>query len=189
MKKFFGGLIIVLSLGYFSGSAIAASIGYIEGTSGCCGNLTTVLSDYLIDRGDGSTTTAITPGTFNSLSAGDLLSTYDAILFPWFLPSSLTPDWNSVLLPYLQGGGGIVWEDPTNIGDIAGDAGFTQSVVSTVGTTVTVTASEPGLTDALVDALYVNNHMNFSALSADWTEWLVTVPLPQYSPNSVSDAS
>jgi hypothetical protein len=116
-------------------------------------------------RGDGSTIARISEATFNSMSVSTLLSSYDVLLFTWNSSGSLNADWNTRLLPYLTGGGGIIWEDDGNLGDLS-------PVVSAFnggGNPATV-VSVPGLTAApgiAINTSFVNNHIGFSMSSWD----------------------
>ena len=95
---------------------------------------------------------------FNALSVEDLRAAYDVLIFTWVSTNAINADWNTRLLPYMALGGGIVFEDPGNIGDLA--PGVSASGLG--GGSSTVTAVVPGLTDGIVSS-FVNNHIRFNA--------------------------
>lgn len=67
-------------------------------------------------------------GVFNSLSVEELRESYDVLIFPWQGSSVVNADWETRLLPFMELGGGIIWEDERNVGDlqpaITGNGGF-----------------------------------------------------------------
>ncbi len=83
----------------------------------------------------------------------------------WDSDPSLNVDWNDRLLPYLKLGGGVMYEDPNNVGDLTAVIGT--SIVDNGGESaigITVTAAVPGLTDGITD-FYDNNHIRFTSFS------------------------
>ncbi|GEM_PF-3433792 len=66
------------------------------------------------------------PGTFefisaaeyNLLSVQELRESYDVLIFPWGGNSSLDADWETRLLPFMELGGGIIWENENNLEDL-----------------------------------------------------------------------
>lgn len=74
----------------------------------------------------------------NAMSVADLIATYDILVVPWQISSTADLDWDSRILPFIEAGGGVLWEDPTNVGD--GD-------LSTSGVGLTSSSSiYPGIT-------------------------------------------
>ena len=67
--------------------------------------------------GAGSSLTSITNATFNATSVAALTSAYDLLLLPWEVEDSANLDWATRVLPYLEAGGSVLWEDPGNIFD------------------------------------------------------------------------
>jgi hypothetical protein len=55
----------------------------------------------------------------NAMTVAELIATYDLLVVPWQINSSANLDWNTRILPYMVAGGSVLWEDPTNILDIA----------------------------------------------------------------------
>lgn len=53
----------------------------------------------------------------NAMSVADLIATYDILVVPWQISSTADLDWDSRILPFIEAGGGVLWEDPTNVGD------------------------------------------------------------------------
>ena len=122
------------------------------------------------DHVDGSVT-RVSVSAFNAMSVADLLSTYDVLTITWNSSSSLDVDWDTRLKPFLEGGGGVLYEDPNNASDLSAILSTTScSGSSSQNLTVTV----PGLTDGVKSASdlgtssVANNH--FCATS--WASWL-----------------
>jgi hypothetical protein len=66
------------------------------------------------------TFTALTPGTFNVIAtAADLRAQFDVLLFGYASDGSVNAAWAGRLQDYLGLGGGIVFEDPSNIGELS----------------------------------------------------------------------
>jgi len=126
-------------------------------------------ADEVFASGDLSgSITNVTSSTFNSLSPTQLRSSYDVLLFGWTSsPTSLDTDWNTRLLPYLQQGGGIIWENPYELADLS--TAVTASIGS--GSNVTVSQTVPGLTDGVTDD-FVNYHITFSAWDSQLAPFL-----------------
>ena len=107
--------------------------------------------------------TRLTVAQFNALSPADLRAAYDVLIVTWASNASLNVDWNSRLLPYLQLGGGIIYDgDPNNIGDVS--AIVSASVTNIGGESASgigVTASVPGLTTGIT-GFFDNNHIEFA---------------------------
>jgi hypothetical protein len=100
--------------------------------------------------------------TFNSMTPAQLRASYDVLLFTWSGDPSLNADWNTRLLPYLNLGGNVIWEDNNNLPDLApaltlvnfdGSGGYA------------FVASVPGLTDGVV-AAFENHHIGVTAFTA-----------------------
>ncbi len=156
-------------------SASATSIGYVTGSTGnAASNLTTVVNGGLLTPTSPDTLTAISAATFNGLSTAALLATYDTIVLPWTVTSGLNADWNTVLLPYLNGGGSILWEDPANLGDLAasGLGLSTGNFYPGIGPGQISLVAPFG--DAGAEGYY---HIHFSILSASsaWSVWSTDV--------------
>jgi streptogramin lyase len=61
-----------------------------------------------IDRG-------LTDAQFDALTTSQLRAAYDVILVTYGSATDLNLDWNTRLLPYLQAGGDVIWEDVNNL--------------------------------------------------------------------------
>ena len=113
-----------------------------------------------IDSGDiAGTFTHLDAWGFNALSVDDLRANFDVLIFTWVSSPSINADWNTRLLPYMALGGGIIFEDPGNIFDLA--PGVTASWYGSYASS-TVSATIPGLTDGITSN-FVNNHVRFTA--------------------------
>ena len=75
-------------------------------------------SEY-VDDADKATYTEIKSNAFGKILAGsgaatELCADYDVLIFEWDSPDIKNLDWDT-LLDYMACGGGIIWEDTTNI--------------------------------------------------------------------------
>ena len=108
---------------------------------------------------------------FNEMSPAKLAGTYDVLIFYWKTSENVNADWTTRLLPYMAGGGGIIFEDPNNLTDLA--AGVSILGVhghATERNPITITIEPvPGLTTApnrftdgnATDATFINSHIIF----------------------------
>ena len=105
---------------------------------------------------------------FNEMTPEQLAGNYDVLIFFWKTSDNVNADW-ARLLEYMDFGGGIIFEDPNNVGDLA--AGV--SILGGSGSgPVTVTiqpvdglTTEPNpFTDgnATAEADFTNNHIIFA---------------------------
>ena len=99
------------------------------------------------------------------MNPAQLRQQYDVLIITWASAGTLNVDWNTRLLPYLQAGGGVLFDgDPNNVGDLS-------AVVSTTFTGtelsdgISVTTLVPGLTDG-INNLFANNHIRFATFPA-----------------------
>ena len=98
--------------------------------------------------------------TFNAIATADLRARFDVIIVTWASSSSLNVDWATRLRPFIEAGGGVIYEDPNNLADIAAivpgalvePGGYPIRRISGVNV--------PGLTDGINDS-YANNHIGF----------------------------
>ncbi|MDD5543521.1 MAG: hypothetical protein PHX83_10145 [Acidobacteriia bacterium] len=105
--------------------------------------------------------------TFNGMSPAQLRANYDVLLFTWESDSDINADWATRILPYLALGGGVIFEDPGNIDDLA-------AVITRGGSRSTsgaVLATVPGLTNG-VTASFSNAHMAFSSWDPGFTPFI-----------------
>lgn len=110
----------------------------IEG--GCCNNAEGNVS-YFVSQNPAYTWESVSNATINAMSVAEMNSTFDIIIVPWTIPSSLNMDWATRLLPYLEAGGNVLWEDPANATDgdldasglsLSGGNGYSSSDISLV---------------------------------------------------------
>jgi PKD repeat protein len=104
------------------------------------------------------TYTQISEAAFNAMTVANLRAAYDVLLFTWVSNGILNADWNTRLVPYMALGGGIVFEDPGNLGDLA--PGVTALNFDTSPPVISTLV--PGLTDGITNA-FDNNHIRFTA--------------------------
>ena len=125
-------------------------------------------ADDAFSSGDLSgTITRITATAFNALTPAQLRAQYDILIITWSSPSTLDVDWDTRLLPYLQAGGGVLFDgDPNNVGDLSAivDTSFT-TVGGESPAGIAVTTPVPGLTDG-INNLFANNHIRFATFPA-----------------------
>lgn len=130
--------------------------------AGVGGNFGNRAANAVFSSGDLSGSIArISEATFNSMSVPDLRAAYDVILFTWASSSTLNANWNTRLLPYLQLGGGVIWEDDGNLSDLA--AAITAVNVNAGGPWTV--APVPGLSDGISGA-FANTHIRFGSWTA-----------------------
>lgn len=122
-------------------------------------------ANLVFSTGDLSgTASRISHTTFNSMTVGELRAAYDVLLITWGTSTDLNADWATRILPFLQLGGGVLWEDPNNIGDLA--PAVAGSTLNNNGNIV-ISATVPGLTDGIVGdpGGFVNYHTQLTS----WT--------------------
>jgi hypothetical protein len=98
---------------------------------------------------------------FNSQTPAQLRASYDVIMVAWEAGGGFNLDWNTRLLPFLQMGGGVIFEDPSNISDLAPAVTGTFTGASTPYVVTPV----PGLTDGVVGTF--SSHIHFSVSAWD----------------------
>jgi VCBS repeat-containing protein len=105
--------------------------------------------------------------TYNALSPADLAATYDVLIFTWASSSTVNADWATRIRPYLELGGGVIFEDNVNVGELAPAISGTAAG----GGTSNVIAMVPGLTDGITNQ-FANNHITFSSWQAGFEPFL-----------------
>jgi hypothetical protein len=160
-------IIAAVSLGLTNDQASAAGHLRIAGVGGNYGNQ--AANDIGLDI-PGATTDRLTTAAYNAMSPSDLRAAYDVLIFTWFSSSSLDVDWTTRIKPYIDLGGGVIFEDDTNVGQLAGIPITTKS---TTHGGISVIGSVPGLTDGITDE-FVNNHITFDTWPASFTPFLQT---------------
>jgi len=116
-KMRFGAIACVLLLFGLSQnvSAQTINIGLLtEGsTSQAVNNITFFVSEHPEYTWDNVSSNA----ALNAMSVADLIATYDILVVPWQISSTADLDWDTRILPFIAAGGGVLWEDPTNVSD------------------------------------------------------------------------
>lgn len=107
----------------------------------------------------GGTATEISSTGFNTLSSAEL-GAYDLLVVGWHGDGTFNFDWETVLLPFIQAGGGLIFEAPASIGDLT-NTGF----VITEQNSSNNLAAYDGF---FGDAAFINTHMAITDLSSDW---------------------
>ena len=118
------------------------------------------------------TLTTLTPGGFDATSVASLVANYDVLLIGCCSSTTINADWNTRLLPFMNAGGGVIWENPydNNLSDLS-------AVISAIGpaggggSLFAVSATVPGLTDGINNS-FVNGHINISAHAASLSPFL-----------------
>lgn len=105
---------------------------------------------------------------FNSLSVEELRASYDVLLFTWATSTRLDVDFGTRLRPYLEQGGGIVFEDAGNTPDLAPGAWAAPKFPFMGPFTI---SSVPGLTSGVTDE-FPHNHFAFTSWDAHLTPLL-----------------
>jgi len=96
---------------------------------------------------------------FNTLSVEDLRASYDVLLFTWATSSRLNADFEARLRPFLEQGGGIVFEDAGNTADLAPGAQPAPKFPYMGPFTL---VSVPGLTSGVTNE-FPHNHFAFTS--------------------------
>lgn len=123
----------------------------------------------------------LTEAEFNARPPAELRALFPALIITWNSDPSLNVDWATRLQPYLQLGGGVLYEDPNNVADIADLVTVGHTSVGGDGGTWNVTASVSGLTDG-INGSFENNHIEFS----EWDS-AELAPFLSFSPDGESN--
>ncbi len=161
MQKFIIAALSVLMLLSVSSTASAFSIGLL--TDGSQNLAETNIAHYVADHA-GSSYTSISNATFNATSVATLASTYDVLVMPWYVNASANLDWATRIRPYMNAGGGVLWEDPTNLSDLTGSG-------ITFGSTGGYTSAGRTLVapfDANGAESHYHVHYGITAVTSDW---------------------
>lgn len=125
---------------------------------------------------DGADTTeGITNLEFNSMSTSELLSKYDVLVMPWQINTSANFDWDTILLPYLNGGGSILWENPNDLSELA-NSGLGLTTDTSIYSGIT-NETEISLTSPFGDNGAIGNfHIHYGITNAaDWDIFSVDI--------------
>ncbi len=131
--------------------------------AGIGGNQGNLAANEIFTSGDLSgSIDRISAVTYNAMTVEQLRATYDVLLFTWDSDPTLDASWNDRILPYLSAGGGVIYEDPNNVGDLS------PAVIGNeldAGGDITVSASVPGLTDGVRSdpGGFANRHTRFTS--------------------------
>ncbi len=165
MKKIIKLVSAFVMMALLSTAAHAAPfrIGHLNGGSQY--NATSNLTHYTSNHA-GTTYASIGNAAYNATSVADLAAAYDVLIMPWYVTGDANFDWTTRLLPYMELGGGILWEDPYNIGDLAGSGLTTCSSFGcgTLGTTRSLVSPF----DANGAESVFHDHFGITAVSSDW---------------------
>ena len=113
--------------------------------------------------------TILTAAAFNALSVADLRSNYDVLIFTWDSDPGINADWSTRLLPYLDLGGGVIFEDSNNVGDLA--PAIVAQNLETGGAGISL-LPVPGLTDGITTD-FVNSHIRFTSWDPAFSPFIV----------------
>lgn len=108
----------------------------------------------------GGTVTEVSSAAFNALTAVDL-SSYDLLVVGWKGSGTYNFDWDTVLLPFIQSGGGLIFEAPGEIGDLT-NAGFT---IAEQNTNNNVASYD----NIFGTGAFTNTHLSITSMSTAWT--------------------
>lgn len=167
-RLFWKASLFLLALTGLSQNASAQHIGLM--TDGSTANAASNVA-YFVSENPGYTWEAVNNATINAMTVAQLNATFDIIIVPWQINSSLDMNWATRLLPYLNGGGNVLWEDPINAldGDLDGSGltftsgnGYTSSDITLV----------PPY-DANGAEGYFHVHFTITSHNADWTPFSV----------------
>ena len=143
----------------FSGNVSAATIGYIEGSDGdAAANVSQIAADLGLTDGGALALTG-----WNTMAGADLAAAFDVLVFGNFLSGALNADWTTRMLPYLNAGGSVIYEDSLNYTELA--AGGLTFGGSTVGVPI-FSQSIAGLTDS--GTIFSGENFAMSAVSSAW---------------------
>jgi hypothetical protein len=138
--------------------------------------LLTIIPDYglglapsqIFSSGDvPGTLTSMDVTTFNATAPAVLRASYDVLLVEWGTNASADLGWTARIVPFLEAGGGIVWEDPYNVSDLApGVIGLNDETDPSAGGFALLDV--PGMTAGIASD-FTNSHTTFT----DWSDSLV----------------
>lgn len=163
MKKIYSAMAVPLLSFGISGGAQAISYDLLHLTEGSQSRATSNLSHYVANHAD-TTRTTMDNATFNAMSVADLAAAYDVIVAPWYVNNTANLDWATRLLPYMQAGGGILWEDPNNLGDLTGSGITFGSTAGYINSGLTLVAP---FDENSAESWY-HVHYGITAITSDW---------------------
>lgn len=155
-----------------SSTASATVIGmFTQGSIGNAAvNMDAIVADGGLTPGDGADSwVGFSDASFASMTTATRLASFDTIVMPWYVNASNNLDWDTVILPYLNGGGRILWEDPNNLGDIAASGlGLTNTNIYGAVGEGDISLVDP-FDDDGAQGFY---HIHYSITdSSDWDVW------------------
>ena len=121
--------------------------------------------DVMYSSGDltGSLTN-LSAASFNSLSVAQLSANYDVLVIGCCDSTTLSVDWATRLLPFLNLGGGIVWENPYN-NNLSQISAVVTATTGSGGGSGWTFSPVPGLTDGINGSI-VNEHISIASYDA-----------------------
>ena len=136
--------------------------------AGIGGNFGWRTTDIICATGKVTCTVArISASTYNAMNVEDLRASYDVLLFTWASPSGVNVGWMR-LERFMALGGGIIYEDDTNVGLLA------PNVVGFRGGSGPWTVSPHRLLTDGVNNSFVNTHINFTSWTERWLKVFIT---------------
>lgn len=156
-----------------AGQASAAAILHLNDGSqfNAAINLRHLVDNALVTPGMPDSYAALSNAAFNALTPEALRASYNVIVAPWNVRTTANLDWTSRVLPYLSLGGSVLWEDPNNIGKLAGSG-----VNLTGGNRYTAPPGSIVLTPPFSDlGAQGHYHVHYSITGQDgtWSAWSV----------------
>ena len=162
MRKFLKALMLFSLLTIpFQANADPIDVGY---TTGASGNTASNIAAMIGELGGSSTALPTVTGLAD-------ISGFDAIVIGWLGTAGNNLDWATVLLPYLTGGGGVIYESEANLGQIAA-SGAGASALSVNSTTHTITDNTVTGGDLSPASVVTNSHIGMSGWSPAWNPFL-----------------
>lgn len=134
-------------------------------------NLNYIATNNLITTGEADSLSTLSNATFNAMSPSALAAAYDILVMPWYVDPDANFDWSTRLLPYLNAGGSILWENPNDLGELAASGiSLSNGFIYSAPPSSIVLTSPFG--DAGAEGFY---HIHYSITGKDstWNAWSV----------------
>ncbi len=151
-----------------AGSASATTVGLIQASWGNAqNNIATAMSGGLVTPSSPDSYTVLSVDDFNAATPAALAASYDILVLPWIISGALNADWTTRILPFLNAGGGVLWEDPGNIDDLVASG---ISLISGNPYSSSVITLVPPFSDSGAVGFY-HIHYGITGASSDWKVW------------------
>lgn len=164
IKHFWKAALFLVAFAGLAQNASAQHIGLIPGG----GNEATNVA-YFVSENPGYSWESVDVATMNAMTVAELNTTFDILIVPWTVSASLNMDWATRLLPYLNDGGNVLWEDPANAQD--GDLAASGLTFGGSYTSSDITLVPPYDADGAEG--YYHVHYTIASHNADWTPFSV----------------